>query len=128
MPIMDPVEANRKWLMRRAIQSAPQEACGFILNDGMVIEVRNIFHDPNRGFLMDPEKLKDVNPQDVSVLWHTHPKGSRHPSKGDVDAMRQIGNSFPHMRYIIVTKDDLIEFPLQCYAPWDLGAWEAFAR
>lgn len=116
---------TRKWLERRAIQGAPFEVCGFIMQDGSIIEIPNSAHDPHRMFLMAREHLVDVNPELVQAIWHTHPVGPLTPSKSDVDAMR-CGAIQPHWNYYIVTPDGISEWNPKDYAPQDDSFWEAF--
>lgn len=62
-------EEAREWLVRRAIQAAPYEVCGFVMDSGEVIEIRNVSLAPARHFKMCRqqmyEKLRDRDRKSV---------------------------------------------------------------
>lgn len=103
---------DRKFLMRRAFQAAPQEACGFIMKDGRTIEIRNVALNSHNNFEMDRQQLVDkgIEPNDVAALWHTHPSGSTNPSAVDQRNMAALGESYGDWAYLIVTKDDVAQY------------------
>jgi proteasome lid subunit RPN8/RPN11 len=121
-------EETRIWLRRRALQAQPYEACGFILHDGTIVEIRNNFHDPMRGFLMDRDQLieKIPNPEVVYAIWHTHPKGSLRPSKSDIDSMFQ-GAIPAHWKYLIATTIDIHEVDPKTFVKQEDSFWHGFA-
>ena len=120
-------EETRIWLRRRELQAQPYEACGFILNDGTIVEIRNSYHDPMRGFLMSRTDLteKVPNPDVVYAIWHTHPKGSLRPSKSDIDSMYQ-GAIPAHWKYLIVTTIDIKEMDPKTFVAQDNSFWGEF--
>lgn len=120
-------EEARIWLRRRALQAQPYEACGFIMNDGTVVEIRNTFHDPMRGFLMCRNDLieKVPNPELIHAIWHTHPKGSLRPSKTDIDSMFQ-GAIPAQWKYLIVTTIDIKEVDPKTFVPQEVSFWNEF--
>jgi len=118
-----------KWLQRRAIQAAPFEACGFILNDGEIIEIPNGAEDPSRHFLMTSDGLaKTLKPGQISRIigiWHTHPKGSNEPSYTDIHAM-SIGAVQPDWLYLIATGSAVTWWNPKDYVPQDNSFWNEF--
>ena len=48
------------------------ERTGFILQDGSIVEVRNICDDPEDGFLIADEDVLKYAEQSYG-FWHTHP-------------------------------------------------------
>lgn len=119
---------DKEWLQRRALQAAPLEACGFVMEDGDIIEIRNISLAPRRAFKMDrvqmTEKVKD-RVDFIAGIWHTHPSGILHPSHEDLEAIR-MGAILPHWDYYIVTKDDVQVYQTKQYAPVDNSHWLRF--
>jgi proteasome lid subunit RPN8/RPN11 len=107
---MDQVVKNREWLVRRAIQGAPHELCGFIMVDGSVVEIPNAASDPHRDFSMARHHLVErvPNPQEVYAIWHTHPNGNPQPSLNDMRAVK-CGAIQPHWIYLIVTSSGVYE-------------------
>lgn len=120
----------KEWLMYRAAQAAPEEACGFIMRDGSIIEIPNIASDPITSFQMDRRHLIEKvvgREDDIMAIWHTHPKGSRVPSYTDLKAI-SMGAIWPTWTYLIATKDDLSEFNTSYLAPQPNSFWSAYVR
>lgn len=120
---------DRDWLMRRAKQAAPLEACGFIMENGDIVEMRNTSLAPMRHFKMDRlqlvQKIRD-RVDFISGIWHTHPKGSIHPSQTDLDGIRA-GAIQTNWDYFIVTANDVHLYMPASYAPKDHSHWHRFA-
>lgn len=122
----------RDWLIRRAIQAAPFEACGFILEDGELVEIRNISLAPMRAFKMDRvqmvEKLVHTDKINfISGIWHTHPRGTTEPSHTDLDGIK-LGAIQRNWDYYIVTQDTVSLYKTGLYAPQDNSFWEQFSK
>lgn len=95
--------------MRRAKQAAPFEACGFIMESGEIIEIRNVATNPMRNFKMDRQDLieKLCNETDfISAIWHTHPGGSTVPSHTDITAIK-MGAVQRNWDYLVVTEQSV---------------------
>lgn len=124
-------EETREWLRNKALQAAPLEACGFILNDGLIIECANVSRKPTCSFEMSgPDIMNKLVGHDLSSIvgiWHTHPQGTTFPSKTDIHAM-SIGAIHENWDYYIVTKDEVTQWNPQDYAPKKKSFWEEFAR
>ena len=101
---------NKWWLQRRAMQSAPEEACGFILDDQTIIEINNSDPYPYKGFQMSgPDIAKKLTAEQIPrirAIWHTHPGGSTTPSALDQKALK-VGAIQPNWAYFIVTKNEI---------------------
>lgn len=121
-------DANREWLIRRAVQAAPYEACGFILENGEIVEIRNVATNPLRGFKMDRrdaiEKLSGIS-EFITGIWHTHPKGTIEPSLIDLDGIKS-GSVQRNWNYFIATSEGVFEYDTKLYAPQDMAFWEKF--
>jgi len=120
---------QREWLTRRASQSAPQEACGFILGSGRIVEIRNICPNPNRGFNMDPHdvlsKLGIQWDSEIVGVWHTHPSGTTHPSKTDQNALFD-GSIKKDWAYFIATKDEVAQYNTETLVAQDDSFWTQY--
>lgn len=124
-------EETRKWLIDKAIQSEPFEACGFIIDDDIIIECENISRNPLVGFEMSSQdimkKLGRYDLSRITGIWHTHPRGTNYPSKTDVHAMN-IGAIHEHWDYYIVTKNEVTQWNPKDYAPKSNSFWEEFSK
>jgi len=121
---------DKEWLVRKAQQAAPFEACGFIMEDGDIIEIANVSLAPMRAFKMDRdemfEKLCD-RVDFIQGIWHTHPGGSCHPSETDLDGIT-LGAIARHWDYYIVTATDVHMYSAEHYAPKEHSYWSRFGR
>ena len=128
-PITDEI---RTWLRRRALQGQPNELCGFILDNGSIIEIPNSSHNPTSEFRMSArhlsERIGDIN--SIIAIWHTHPKGSPHPSKTDIDFFSDIGPDYANRRwrYLIATSIDVFEYDPESFAPKQDSFWAEFVK
>lgn len=78
---------------------APNEAAGFLLPDGSVIELANRSSTPRTRFEFNPDdvaialeaaQLRPTSEQwDRAVFWHTHPGGGLGPSS--IDMKNRVG-------------------------------------
>ena len=121
-------DTNRDWLQRRAMQAAPYEACGFILFNDEIVEIRNVAQFPERGFLMDKyQVIKSVGAHmgNVAGIWHTHPQGTLVPSATDLYAIK-IGAIQSHWDYYIATGLAVVEYDAKSFAPQPDTFWDRF--
>jgi proteasome lid subunit RPN8/RPN11 len=58
------------------------ERCGFVMNDGSIVEVGNMHPEPTEGFIMDPTAMI-LQADDAAATWHTHPKTGPNLSQED---------------------------------------------
>ena len=119
---------TKAWLMRRAIQSSPHEACGFVMESGDIIEIRNVASNSMREFKMDRNQMieKLSGREDfIYGIWHTHPSGSSSLSSTDIEAI-YCGAIQWNWHYWIVTKSEVVEYPIDCYAPKPDSFWRSF--
>ena len=67
----------------------PDEACGFVWNNGHATLATNIASDPSRYFQMEDSEVLEQhataysNGCRVTAVWHSHPKGPLHWSDRD---------------------------------------------
>lgn len=62
----------------------PEEACGFILNDGTVVVCDNIAPEPWNGFLIDEDEAQRWwATGGVVACWHSHTDAPAVPSNED---------------------------------------------
>lgn len=119
---------TRIWLQQKAIMAAPNEACGFIMENGDIIEIRNVAINPKRTFHMDyhqmVEKLSDRE-DFVKGIWHTHPGGSVVPSYTDLSAIK-MGAVQSHWDYWIVTADGVHLYEANRFAVQNSAFWGNF--
>lgn len=60
---------------------ATVEKCGFILEDGTVVECRNIAESPEREFQIDQAEIDQYD--NIAVFWHSHPSDDLNLSLSD---------------------------------------------
>lgn len=116
------------WLVRRARQAAPYEVCGFVLENGEVLEIRNISLSPMRAFKMDRQQLIDKlvgREEFITGIWHTHPRGTTVPSHTDLDGIK-CGAIQPNWRYYIVTSAGVHQYETGLYSPQSDSFWKTF--
>lgn len=117
-------------LKRRARRAQPNEVCGFILNDGTILDIPNVAGDPTASFVMDSKVFRQYWREfgsEYAAIWHTHPTGLTHPSSGDFEAMRHPNMFNPEWDYLIVTQFEVTYWDLKRYKPVDDSFWSGFA-
>lgn len=62
-----------------------EELCGFILNDGSVIEVANIASNTKQHFKISVAILEHYL-NDIAIFWHSHPSNNTNLSLEDYKA------------------------------------------
>lgn len=125
---MNLTDWQRDWLQRRAKQAAPYEACGFVMDDGELIEIRNVAPHPSTQFMMDRAQMVEKlsgREESIAGIWHTHPGGTHHPSGTDLKAM-SLGAILPHWDYWIVTAEACSYYDTSLYAPREDAFWSQF--
>ena len=99
--------AQRDEMLSHAIESAPNECCGYIrARDGAVEEVvrgRNL-RNSRYGYELDPQSLLAANELDDEgfqvAIYHSHPRSPPEPSQTDINLAH-----YPHWLYLIVSLD-----------------------
>ena len=107
-------KATQAFLKDLARRSRAQEACGFILDNGAIIEIKNVAANTKESFEMSARQQLNamkrysggVGVPSIIGVFHTHPSGSTHPSQRDVDGW-PYGLKY---RYFIVTKTAIAEW------------------
>lgn len=86
------------------------ERCGIVLLDGEVVELPNVWHEPERGFgILHEDVAPYIAKHGIDYflgVWHTHPSNTCHPS--ELDRIGWI--SIPGVRYFIVTESEVAEW------------------
>lgn len=78
------------------------ERVGFKLQDGTLVEVKNVFPHPLQSFDVAPEEL--LLYEDTAVAsWHTHPGRPANLSADDYAAFRM----YPHLEHFILGSDGI---------------------
>lgn len=63
-----------------------RERCGFVLDDGSVVELPNVAADPANSYEIDPESAVEyLRGGRVRGTWHTHPDTDPNLSGADHD-------------------------------------------
>ena len=75
------------------------ERCGFILQGGQVVEVRNTHENPNLGFRMAEADMKMYEDR-IITTWHTHPQSGPNLSVPDYFLFCQ----FPQWEHVIISE------------------------
>lgn len=112
------------------MQAAPYEVCGFIMEQGDIIEIRNVSLAPMRHFKMDREQLIEKlsgRVDFIAGIWHTHPKGTTQPSHTDLDGIK-CGAIQRNWDYYIVTSAGVHLYKPEHYAPQSDSFWAKFNR
>jgi proteasome lid subunit RPN8/RPN11 len=123
-------EFQRHWLCRRALQSAPYEACGFILDTEEIVEIRNVSLTPYSAFTMDRSQMTEKlygREHNIRGIWHTHPGGTIVPSSTDLAGIK-CGAILRTWEYYIVTATGVHLYAPERYAPQENPFWEAFVK
>lgn len=118
-----------KMLKHRAFQASPHEICGFVLDDGEIIEVANVAENSMRDFQMDrmdvARRLTLDQFSRIFAVWHSHPKGSTVPSRKDIEAIN-IGTIQHDWVYAIVTEKTIAIWNPKSFMPQDDSFWNEF--
>ena len=99
--------AQRDQLIAHAVESAPNECCGYLrLRDGVVEEVfrsENLRESPY-GYELDGRSLQAANALDDAgygvAIYHSHPRTPAEPSQTDLNLAQ-----YPDWTYVIVSPD-----------------------
>lgn len=105
-------DALRAGLVDLARANREVEICGFILDDGTLVNITNVDENPERGFTMDPDQMMRVvkGKNGIEATYHSHPSGRKWPSENDSEQMTFLYRQGCPWRYLIVTTEDVFEF------------------
>ncbi len=76
------------------------ERCGLILENGDIIEVRNVALEPENSYEMDPIGVLEYIDQAIAT-WHTHPKGPSGLSGEDHKGFLY----WPKLEHLVISPD-----------------------
>lgn len=95
----------RMRMVRDAKGAFPREICGFVVDmpiNGLgIVPIENVSPDANRFEMDDAQQLEfwERFSEHVTGMYHSHPSGSRKPSKFDLE------HAYRDLDYWIVTED-----------------------
>lgn len=79
-----------------------EELCGYIAEDGSLVELKNLSSNPKIGFSVNIDEV----PEDAQGLWHSHPSNDLNLSVEDYLNFLQ----FPQYIHRIYGKDSYAEY------------------
>lgn len=101
-------------LVAEAQAGAPNEVCGFVLDDWDWVQIPNCHPEPQRHFQMEEQEMLAVlthSLHKVRGIYHSHPRGNVRPSDNDAVMMQ---NYMEHgFRFWIVTYNNMYEWRIQ---------------
>lgn len=84
------------------------ERCGVILQDGIVVEIRNSSPTPEINFTMLEEDFRGLE-EAIEATWHTHPRTSANLSSQDYRMFLER----PGWQHYIVSETDVRRYYVQ---------------
>ena len=96
-------------LLAHFVSALPNEAVGFILEDGQTIRLINQARSPHRFWISGDqvaERLYPRTPDHIVVVYHTHPERPARPSGEDRRFMRELFGVWPHVLHLILSRTD----------------------
>lgn len=84
----------------KSLLEGSHERVGFVLQNGEIVEVKNVSSDPEYGFEVSASDLFKYA-LDAFASWHTHPITSSNLSSEDMPAFL----NYPDLRHYIIAKD-----------------------
>ena len=70
-------------IKKRAIESLPNECCGFVLSSGEVVFCENASLNPTKEFFIKPEVFLQNLRKGIKLIFHSHPAGTENFSIPD---------------------------------------------
>ena len=70
-------------IKKKAIESLPNECCGFVLSNGEVVFCENASHNPTKEFSIKPEVFLQNLRKGIKLVFHSHPAGTENFSIPD---------------------------------------------
>lgn len=85
-----------------------KERCGFVLDNGEIVEVPNVASEPENAFAIDASDIVKWEGQAVAT-WHTHPRESSNLSNEDYRGFL----NYPNLRHYIVGTDGVSSYTVK---------------
>jgi proteasome lid subunit RPN8/RPN11 len=85
-----------------ALWNPQVERCGFVLDDGSIVECPNVDPNPEKSFEISPDSIGQYEGR-VSATWHTHPRTGPNLSVEDYRAFQ----SYPDWFHYIVSESEV---------------------
>lgn len=82
-----------------------EERCGLLLEDGEIIETKNVHPEPDKGFEIDPKVILE-RLGDITGTWHTHPNKDSILSEDDIICYR----AWPDLDHFILGRDGIRKY------------------
>ena len=70
-------------IKKKAIESLPNECCGFVLSNGEVVFCENASRNPTKEFSIKPEVFLQNLRKGIKLVFHSHPAGTENFSIPD---------------------------------------------
>lgn len=123
----DPLTTEQRSYLRAAAEAAyPNEACGFFLKDGEMVELENRSTAPDQ-FIISASDYARFDEQ-IEVVWHTHAKLARF-SPADIKSCKMLG--LPFAIWDCASSQAGWLDPRQSVGlvgrPWAYGVWDCYA-
>lgn len=80
-----------------------EERGGFVLVNGLIIELTNIAEDKRTTFQASSEEVLEHCNKAIAAVWHTHPDGSANLTSEDWETFL----AWPDIEHIIIAKDEI---------------------
>lgn len=104
----------REQIQALALGTNPAEACGFVLDSGGVVAVKNIAEAPWYSFVMDPLEVAGwLSTGRCVATWHSHPTGPAAPSDFDLDQAPVLAELAMLFMVYSVEEEDLATFRIE---------------
>ncbi len=63
---------NHEQIKKHAKQVYPNECCGIVLNNDVIVPCRNISDTPEKSFIIDSDQIKDYANENIVGFYHSH--------------------------------------------------------
>ena len=108
----------------------PQEFCGLIVNNNLLIPAKNIADNPNERFVLDPQAWIDAEAKgEITCIVHSHTNGNANFSHADIKACKQLNIPFYLLTLPIGSEAYYDPRIIQPYIgrQWQYGATDCYA-
>jgi proteasome lid subunit RPN8/RPN11 len=82
-------------MIQQAVAGSPQEVCGLVVSRGSkcrLVQAKNLSEQPHLNFDLDPDAWLEVaDDEEVIGVYHSHPRGTAHPSMADLTGCEASG-------------------------------------
>jgi len=103
------IDAAYPSMLEHFASSLPNEAVGFVIDDGTIVRLINQARSAHRFWISGEqvkERLAPHSPSDIVALYHTHPERPAKPSGEDRRLMLELAQVWPHVLHLILSRTD----------------------